>query len=61
MNKVVVGLVSAAALATITTGMAASTNSTVASQDFFNNDAAGFYVGGGLGFSHLHNKNKPFT
>lgn len=54
MKKVVVGLVSAAALATITAGMAAGTNSTVASQDFFNNSAAGIYVGGGLGFSHTN-------
>lgn len=57
MKKVVVSLVSAAALATITAGMAAATPSTVASQDFFNNDAAGVYVSGNLGYGHYNDKN----
>ena len=51
MKKVVVSLVSAAALATITAGMAAATNSTVASSS-----DAGFYVSGNLGYGHYNDK-----
>lgn len=58
MKKVVVSLVSAAALATITAGMAATTKSTVAtsSDNFFNNSASGVYVSGNLGYGFYNEK-----
>lgn len=60
MKKVVVSLVSALALATVTAGMAATTKSTVAYSDtFFNNSAAGVYVGGDLGYTRMDTKNVP--
>lgn len=54
MKKVVVSLVGAAALATITAGMAGGI-STVASTDnsFFNNADSGFFVGGNLGYGKV--------
>lgn len=52
MKKVVVSLVSATALATITAGMAAMTHSTVASSS----NSSGFYVGGNLGYGHYNEK-----
>lgn len=52
MKKVVVGFVSAAALATI--GMAAASNSMAASQPAFsNNNATGVFVSGNLGYSTI--------
>ncbi len=60
MKKVVVSLVSAAALATITAGMAAPTKSTVASSDnqsFFAGKDAGVYVSGNIGYGYVNNKN----
>ena len=51
MKKVVVSLVSAAALAMISAGMAGGTESTVASSS-----NAGFYVGGNLGYGHYNDK-----
>lgn len=54
MKKVVVSLVGAAALATITAGMAGGMDSTVASTNsFFNNADSGFFVGGNLGWAKV--------
>ena len=56
MKKVVVSFVSAAALATITVGMAAGTNSMAAS-DQFSSNPAGIYVDGNLGYGKFNAKN----
>lgn len=56
MKKVVVSFVSAAALATITVGMAAGTNSMAAS-DQFSSNPAGIYIDGNLGYGKFNAKN----
>ncbi len=60
MKKLVVGLVSAAALATLTAGMAAATNSMNANQSS-NNNAAGIYVSGNVGYGRVDLKNSDFS
>lgn len=56
MKKVVVGFVSAAALATITVGMAAGTDSMAASNQFSSNPA-NVYIDGNLGYGKFDAKN----
>lgn len=51
MKKLVVGIVSAAALATV--GMAAAATSMNASEQTFSNSAAGIYAGAGLGYGYV--------
>lgn len=58
MKKIVTMLVGAAALATMTVGMAANTNSMDVSSD--DNSAAGLYVGGNLGYGVAHHELTDF-
>jgi opacity protein-like surface antigen len=55
MKKVVVGFVSAAALATV--GMAAASNSMAASTQSSNSNAAGVFVSGNLGYGKVDYRN----
>jgi len=54
MKKALVGLVGAAALATLTTGMAAASSSMNADQSSSNN-AAGIFISGNLGYGTVNN------
>lgn len=62
MKKVLVGLVSAAALASVTVGMAAATNSMNASSgnSFFNNSASGIFISGNLGYGSVTAENSDY-
>lgn len=58
MKKVIVGFVGAAALALVSGAMAGGMTSTVADNGFSDNNAAGVYVGGNLGYGKLDLKNR---